>query len=191
MRKLIAAAAILCAALAAGLTSAQEAPNGRPPAAQQGGGGTETGFAVFQTRCMSCHGNPAVSQAPQPSAIRQMSPERIYQALTTGPMRAQGASLSDDQKKMLAAFMSGRPLGSTQSGDYSAMQGHCPSNPAIVQANRAADWDGWSPTVDNARFQSRAGLTAADVPRLKLKWAFGTPDGLSAYGQPAATVGWP
>ena len=36
-------------------------------------------------------------------------------------------------------------------------------------------WNGWSPKSDNARFQTAeaAGLRAADVPNLKLKWAFG------------------
>jgi len=187
MRKLIAAATVLGAALACGLVAAQPPPSA--PEAAGSGGGTETGFAVFQTRCMGCHGNPNVPQAPQPSAIRQMSPERIYAALTTGPMQAQGASLSEDQKKMLAAFMSGRPLGSTRSGDYSAMGGHCPSNPAMGAPDRAADWNGWSPGVDNARFQARPGLTAAEVPHLKLKWAFGYPDGLSSYGQPTVVAG--
>src|SRR5215467_4462701 len=41
-------------------------------------------------------------------------------------------------------------------------------------------WNGWSPTVANTRFQSgeQAGLTAAQVPGLTLKWAFGFPDTL-------------
>jgi polyvinyl alcohol dehydrogenase (cytochrome) len=165
-------------------------PASSAPAPQGPGlAGTEIGFATFQTRCMGCHGNANVPQAPAPSAIRQMSPERIYAALTTGPMQAQGAGLSDGQKKMLAAFMSGRPLGSTASGDYGAMQGHCASNPPIGQVSRGEDWDGWSPTSDNARFQARPGLTAAEVPRLKLKWAFGFPDGLSAYSQPTVAAG--
>jgi polyvinyl alcohol dehydrogenase (cytochrome) len=177
--------------LAAGVVLAQpqQTPPDRP---QQGPGalkGTEIGFATFQTKCMGCHGNPNVPQAPAPSAIRQMSPERIYAALTTGPMKVQGSGLTDLQKQMLAAFMSGRPLGSTASGDAAAMQGRCPTNPPMGEPAREKDWNGWSPTVDNARFQARPGLTAADVPHLKLKWAFGFPDGLSAYGQPTVAAG--
>src|SRR5262249_44590294 len=40
------------------------------------------------------------------------------------------------------------------------------------------------------RFQTAtaAGLTAGEVPRLTLKWAFGFPHGVSAYGQP--TIAW-
>src|SRR5262249_15189883 len=33
------------------------------------------------------------------------------------------------------------------------------------------------------------GLTAADVPKLKVKWAFGFPNGTSAFGQPAVAGG--
>jgi len=52
-------------------------------------------------------------------------------------------------------------------------------------------WNGWSPTVTNTRFQpgEQAGLTAAQVPGLKLRWAFGFPDTLSAYGQPTVAAG--
>jgi polyvinyl alcohol dehydrogenase (cytochrome) len=52
-------------------------------------------------------------------------------------------------------------------------------------------WNGWSPTAANTRFQpaDQAGLTAAQVPNLKLKWAFGFPDTLSAYGQPTVAAG--
>ncbi len=34
-----------------------------------------------------------------------------------------------------------------------------------------------------------AGITADQVPRLKLKWAFGYPTGVSAFGQPAVASG--
>jgi polyvinyl alcohol dehydrogenase (cytochrome) len=54
-----------------------------------------------------------------------------------------------------------------------------------------AAWGGWSPDGTNARFQPReqAGLTGADVGRLKLKWAFGFPDASSAWAQPTVAAG--
>src|SRR5579862_5693225 len=71
--------------------------------------GTESGFAVFQTKCMGCHGNPAMSdRAPSPATLREMTPEKIYAALTDGPMKVQGSSLNDDQRHMVAVFMSGK-----------------------------------------------------------------------------------
>ncbi|HUA00294.1 MAG TPA: PQQ-binding-like beta-propeller repeat protein [Candidatus Aquilonibacter sp.] len=153
--------------------------------------GTETGIATFLQHCMICHGNPAVPRAPAPDTIRQMSPERIYEALTTGVMKPQGDSLSDGQKKMLATFLSGRPLGSAQEGDANSMPNHCPSNPPLADPSAGPDWNGWGNGPSNTRFQSAAaaGLTPGDVPKLKLKWAFGYPDGLSAFGPPSVVSG--
>ncbi len=151
--------------------------------------GTETGFAVFQTRCMGCHGNPDVPRAPEPAAIRQMSPERIYDALTSGPMKGQGDALSEDMRRMVAVFMSGRPFGSLQQGDASQMPNRCASNPEMGAPDAARDWNGWGGNASNDRFKTRTGLKAADVPRLKLKWAFGYPGGLSAFGQPTMVAG--
>ena len=151
--------------------------------------GTETGFAVFQTRCMSCHGNPNVPRAPQPAAIRQMSPERIYGALTNGPMKSQGDALSEDQRKMVAIFMSGRPFGTLEQGAASQMPNRCAANAEMAAPDPARDWNGWGADPANDRFRTRSGLSAADVPKLKLKWAFGYPGGLSAFGQPTVVAG--
>ena len=58
-------------------------------------------------------------------------------------------------------------------------------------ADAGPSWNGWSPDVTNKRFQSaeQAGLAAAQVPKLKLKWAFGFPDTVSAYAQPTVAGG--
>ena len=159
------------------------------PAAVGRSAGTETGFATFQTRCMSCHGNPNVPRAPQPAAIRQMSPERIYDALTTGPMKSQGDALTEDQRRMVAIFMSGRPFGTLQQGSADQMPNRCASNPEMAAPDPARDWNGWGGDPSNDRYRTRSGLTAADAPRLKLKWAFGYPGGLSAFGQPTVVAG--
>ena len=60
---------------------------GAPPAFVAG---TESGFATFQTQCAQCHGNPNVDRAPTPTALREMTPEKIYDALTTGVMQTAG-----------------------------------------------------------------------------------------------------
>ncbi len=170
-------------------TALAQAPG--PAGAPQGSAGTESGFAVFQTRCMTCHGNAAVERAPSPAAIREMTPERIYNALTTGVMKGQGSSLSEDQRRMLATFMSGRTLGSEQEGDAKNMPNQCASNPPMTDPSAGPEWNGWGAGIGNTRFQSgkAAGLTPAQVPQLKLKWAFGFPTGLSAFGQPSVVSG--
>jgi polyvinyl alcohol dehydrogenase (cytochrome) len=161
------------------------APASAPPA------GTELGFLNFQTKCMNCHGNPIVERAPTPAAIREMSPERIYEALSSGVMKAQGDSLTDEEKRTLALFMSGRPLGSAQQGDAMTMPNRCAANLPLADPAAGPAWNGWGVDVANSRFQSTqaAGLTIDQVPNLKLQWAFGYPTGLSAYGQPSVVSG--
>ena len=52
-------------------------------------------------------------------------------------------------------------------------------------------WNGWGPTIQNTHFQpaAQAGLTADQVPRLRLEWAFGFPDTTSAWAQPTIAGG--
>jgi polyvinyl alcohol dehydrogenase (cytochrome) len=60
-----------------------------------------------------------------------------------------------------------------------------------AQPASAPSWTGWSTTEQNWRFQSAkaAGLSAADVPQLKLKWAFGIPNVKIVRSQPAESRG--
>jgi polyvinyl alcohol dehydrogenase (cytochrome) len=172
------------ASLSLAITAQAQPPN-RPA-------GTESGFAVFQTKCMGCHGNPTMAgRVPDPATLRLLSPEKIYEALTTGPMKTQGASLADEQKRMLAVFMSGRTFGSAVQGDAKNMPNRCQENPPMTDPSAGSSWNGWSADVMNSRYQSAkgAGLTADQVPHLKLKWAFGYPTGVSAFGQPAVAAG--
>jgi polyvinyl alcohol dehydrogenase (cytochrome) len=54
-----------------------------------------------------------------------------------------------------------------------------------------APWDSWGNGPSNSRFQTadRAGIPANQVPKLKLKWAFGFPGVRSTIGQPAVAAG--
>ncbi len=149
------------------------------------------GFGIFQQRCMSCHGNPNVERAPSPAALRELSPERIYEALTTGPMKDVVKDLTDEQKRRASESISGRLLGSAASGEAALMPNHCAANPPLVDPATTPGWNGWGANVSNTRFQpaAAAGLKAGQVPRLKLKWAFGYPGGVSAFGQPTVVSG--
>ena len=205
--KLILVAAVACGSLSilttvgtvhpeAGAQAAQAPAAGQqppPPAGGQRGGvpGTESGWATFQTRCSVCHGNPTVERAQSPAAIRDMPPERTYDSLVSGSMQTQSQGLSDQQKRAVAEFMSGRPLGSAKQGDARNMPNKCASNPTLSDPTRGAAWNGWGADLSNTRFQpaTAAGLTAAQVPQLKLKWAFGYPTGVSANGQPTVASG--
>jgi polyvinyl alcohol dehydrogenase (cytochrome) len=152
--------------------------------------GTEFGFAVFQQHCVSCHGNPAYESAPSPATLRSMTPERIYAALTTGIMKSVGDTLTDEDRRRVAESLAGQLLGTTDSGDAESMPNRCVSNPPL-RPGGTVEWNGWGNGAENKRFQAAAaaGLNAANVGRLKLKWVFGFPGGTSAYGQPTLVAG--
>src|SRR6266545_7789962 len=83
--------------------AAPQAPAAPPPG--RGAPGTESGWATFQNRCSICHGNPSNERAASPAAIRDVAPEKIYDALVSGSTHAQLQGLSDAQKKAVAEFM--------------------------------------------------------------------------------------
>lgn len=156
--------------------------------------------ALFNQHCASCHLNaksnakaiPLTGRTPPNTEILgQMSTEAIYAALTTGDMVQQGQILTADQKRMLAEFFGGHPLGSTDAGEAAHMTNRCASNPPLGDLAASPSWNGWGNDLDNSRFQPApaAGLTADDLPRLKLKWAFGIPFGGETSGQPSVADG--
>jgi polyvinyl alcohol dehydrogenase (cytochrome) len=166
-------------------------PPGPPPNLRMGLG--VQGEILFDAACAGCHvrfgeKSPA-ARAPVQETLRQFPPERIYEALTSGKMQVQGARLSDQDRRDVAEWLSARRLGAAAAGDARTMQGRCKSGGAAAASGPS--WNGWSPGHGNARFQEAraAGLTAADLPTLKLKWAFGLPGGVEAYSQPTVAGG--
>ncbi len=148
-------------------------------------------LGIFEQRCGSCHTKPAAdSRAPDRDSLRQRTPEAVFDALTTGSMKVNAEGLTDAQKRMIAEFITERPLGAALAGQASAMPNRCASKP-IGALLTGPGWNGWGVDAGNTRFQpaAAAGLTADQVPKLKLKWAFGFPNGTSAYGQPAIAGG--
>ncbi len=96
-------------------------------------------------------------------------------------MRIPGSRLNGAERRAVAEFVSGKKA----SGDVRGITaGRCATQPGFRDPASAASWIGWSPGLTNTAFQSAkaAGLSAADLPRLKLKWAFGFPDSNSAWG---------
>jgi polyvinyl alcohol dehydrogenase (cytochrome) len=142
-----------------------------------------TGVNLFKNNCTSCHGVTPVERAPTEATIKQMPPERIYDAITIGSMKNNAASLTDPEKRLLAEYMGGRKLDKADVGDAKNMPNACASHPPVRDLN-APSWNGWS-DLSNTRFQTakNAGLTAGKVSRLKLKWAFGFPGATALYGQ--------
>lgn len=150
-----------------------------------------SGEAVYKQNCAACHeGN--LPRMPNRAALRELTPEHVETALSSFSMRRQGANLSPTERRAVAEFVTGRPSGSYRAPlEIIPRSAYCSA--AISQAAAplaGASWNGWGTDVRNSRFQTAAaaGLTAADVPKLKLKWAFGVP-GVSASGSQVSVVG--
>jgi polyvinyl alcohol dehydrogenase (cytochrome) len=123
--------------------------------------------------------------------MRRMSAEQILESLERGAMRTRAAERSRAQRRTLAEYLSGKPLSANSGGSMptSAFCGAAPAPRADVLAGPA--WNGWGNGIGNTRFQSAgaAGLKADDLPRLRLKWAFGFPGATSAGTQPVVIGG--
>src|SRR5262249_29842730 len=88
----------------------------------------------------------------------------------------------------VAEYVTGKQIEEDVTG---ASAGRCAKPAALGDVSRGSHWLGWSPAATNARFQpaDQAGLAAADLSRLQLKWAFGFPDASSAWAQPTIAGG--
>jgi polyvinyl alcohol dehydrogenase (cytochrome) len=116
---------------------------------------------VFNKNCASCHQNvkastdenAAAKSAPSTETLGQMTPEAIYAALTTGAMIQQAQGLTNDERRIVAEFFGGRPLGSAEVGDAKHMTDHCSANPAMGDPSASSSWNGWGNDLGNTRFQ--------------------------------------
>ena len=150
---------------------------------------------LIDQRCANCHRlseaarPPEVEGAPELATLRRMAPETILQALTKGAMRVHVEDVSDDVKRAVAEYLSGRKLGPLNAGDARNMPNRCSTRAPFANPASGPLWNGWGLDGTNARFQRAPGLTTSDVPRLTLKWAFGFPGVSSVYGQPTIAGG--
>ncbi len=75
--------------------------------------------------------------------------------------------------------------------DAKLMPNRCEANSGLGDIAAKPSWNGWGAGLTNTRFQPAAAaqLEAGQVPRLKLKWAFGFPGAKAVYGQPSLVAG--
>jgi polyvinyl alcohol dehydrogenase (cytochrome) len=138
--------------------------------------------ALYTTNCAACH--DADVRAPDRSTLKLKTPDAILASLTNGTMAIQARGLSGDEKRAIARFL-GTPAPRETAVPETSL---CPTTP-FADATAGPRWSGWGADPENTRYQKDAGLTADDVPKLKLKWAFGFPGATSAYSQPAVAGG--
>jgi len=181
--KILFVASLTLSLLAAGLI-ATETPSSTPAPAQE-----TDGAGLFETRCASCHvGDDLEADIPGREALGNFAPNFIVQALAEGTMTLQAQGLSAAERAAVAEFLTGqevvdRPVAITT--------GLCTDPTPMSDPNNGPLWNGWGPSVTNTRFQPvpRGGLTEADIPNLRLRWAFGLPGETQARAQPAIAGG--
>jgi len=120
-----------------------------------------------------------------------MTPERVLMAMESGPMLSMASGRTGVERRAIAEFVTGKT--------FSAAFSTKPSPQAMCRAVAGEfanpltgpQWNGWGANTQNTRYQDgkMSGLSAGDVPKLKLKWAFGFPGELSADGQPSIAGG--
>ena len=142
----------------------------------------QDGAALYKTHCASCHDNGA-DRAPGLELMRAMPPQRILDALEFGSMVSMTHGRTALERRAMAEFASGRSF------DEPFSIAPPPSARCEVGASTFSLgdsdplWNGFGRNVANTRFQdaARAGISAAEVPRLRLRWAFGLPGDVQSW----------
>lgn len=154
-------------------------------------GQTTKGAVLFENECAKCHGNPS-SAASTPGVLDlwKLSPEAVYGEMGKAPHNTL-TGVSDDDWREVAYYLGRRRVDITKVTDAKNMVNRCPGNSPLGDLSAKPLWNGWGNDISNTRFQNAkaAGLTAAQVPNLKLKWAFGFPGAEEVYGQPTVAGG--
>ena len=150
----------------------------------------QDGAGLYKKNCGTCH-NSRVERVPDPEVLRAMTSEQVLAAMENGPMVSMAARLTGADRRAIAEYVTGKSFGQAMQMTPSseAMCAERAGEPA--HSKGASLWNGWGNGLINTRFQNSpgAGLTAEQVPRLKLKWAFGFPGEVNAYAQPTIVGG--
>lgn len=153
------------------------------------------GDQIFTTQCAICHAENAApagspnEKAPTRSQLRQFSADAVLTSLTSGKMQLQGSTLTESRRRAVAEFATGKLITVTAGNTQSANR--CTKSAPMGDPARGPSWNGFGNGPASTRFQDAkaGGITAADLPRLKLKWAFGYAGVASARTQPTLAGG--
>jgi len=175
------------AALSIAAAQQEEAPASRALNQAASEVTNKEGEALFKQRCAVCH-EGGVAKAPNRAALKQMSAENVRFALLKGSMTMQGMGLTLAQIAAIAQYLTGK-LPTKEQLPAEAFCGA--GGAAFAEPLQTPHWNGWGGTPEQHRFQpaDMAQLSAAQVPKLKLKWAFGFDGVARAFAQPAIAGG--
>jgi polyvinyl alcohol dehydrogenase (cytochrome) len=159
-------AALWLLILAAAATVETQAPAPAPVQDLAHPQNTNVGIYLFTGRCAGCH-DTRKDGATDRDALNRHTPEDVLASITTGTMAQYARELSDFEKRVVAVYVGGRPLGAAAAGDASQMKNRCESH-LPFQPSQGSEWNGWGLDAGNSRFQPSPGLTAENAPKLTL-----------------------
>lgn len=149
----------------------------------------QDGAALYAMHCARCHdGGDAQSRVPRRSAMQVMSFDHVLGTLTSGSMAAMSNDRSDAERRAIASFVTGKAA----TGGVADAEGRCTQQTGgFLEPLDGPRWNGWGVDVSNNRFQpaDMAGLTAEQVPRLQLKWAYAFPGASVSFAPPTIVGG--
>ena len=145
--------------------------------------------SLFEQNCAMCHAGQTTGGAPDRDTLKKMTAEAVFKAMSSGAMRTQAAALNEGAKRSIAEYLTGAKLNLTEIADAKQMPNRCAAGGKLTESGPA--WNGWGVDTSNTRFQPEktAGIAAARLPKLKLKWAFGFPGVSAVFGQPSIAGG--
>jgi polyvinyl alcohol dehydrogenase (cytochrome) len=136
-----------------------------------------SGESVYMARCSSCH-DSAAARTPTKDNLRKIPAPSVLRELESGAMASIGSGLSRAEREAVAIY-----LGTAETAAQPT--GACSDRTARLGG--PVNWNGWSPSQTNSRFQTAqaAGLTVDQAQKLKLKWAFGFEGDQIVYSLPS------
>jgi len=144
-----------------------------------------SGEAVYAKYCAACH-DQVGARIPTHEALAKMSAARILRTLDFGLMMSIAYPIRRDEREAVAKF-----LGTGADDPAPPRSAFCAADKSIMSGAVRDSWTGWAPSQANTRFQAAegAGLAAADVGRLKLRWAYGFSGDVIAFAAPTVANG--
>ena len=147
------------------------------------------GEQLYGRYCAHCH-EGQVKRAPHRDVMSRLPAEMVLHSLEVGKMRVQGWIRTSGEKRAMSEWITGKKL-PPPSDEEATVAGFCEETPGTFSIEDGApQWNGWGVDVFNTRYQSaeQAGISADQVPDLKVKWVFGLPTDFRA-SQPTVAGG--
>ena len=134
-----------------------------------------SGEQIYKEHCATCH--DTATRAPKFAVMRKLPAAFVLRSLELGKMKFQDIMRTGAERRAVSEYVTDKKLPTVAEKDPT-VAGFCSELPGEFPVpNSSAQWNGWGVDATNSRFQpaEAAGLTAEQVSKLKVKWAFGMP----------------